>query len=577
VKTPGPQGACAGFLRVKTQGYQVKGNGEATGDPQAKGYLPASSGKEADFAAGKNPQREEAKEKVSHSENCWSAKDRERIAAEGLTVGEVERQLSLFRRGVSLVRLNRPCLRGDGIVVLGATEEQDQLKVYNEALRTKRFIKFVPASGAASRMFKEWYRYLSEGGFPEKTQEDAFISDLKRHCFFPDLRAIIASHRQDLDRLIKKQDGATILKYILTEDGLNYGRLPKALLKFHAYPEGSRTPLEEHLVEAASYARDGQNCSRLHLTVSSEHQDAVRVYLQQVLGSYESRLHTVLEVGLSIQSTGTNTLAVDPEKRPFRDARGELVFRPGGHGSLLMNLNALEADIIFLKNIDNCVPDRLKPETVRWKKILAGCLIALQDAIFRRLRLLSTGKAGEADISEITGFCGKKLNIVMPPGFLRRSLADRRSFLFEKLNRPIRVCGMVKNQGEPGGGPFWVDHSDRTAASSPQVVEETQIDRNDSGQRTLWGSSAYFNPVDLVCGIRDFRGKKFDLTRFVDPDWSTISVKSEEGRELLALERPGLWNGSMAFWNTTFVEVPLITFNPVKTVADLLRPQHLPE
>ncbi len=513
---------------------------------------------------------------MSHTESEWSAKDRERIATEGLSIEEVERQLSLFGRGVSPVRLNRPCRAGDGIVVIGAVEEEDLLKTYEAALRTKRFIKFVPASGAASRMFKEWYRYLSEGGFSEKSQEDAFFSELKRHCFFPDLQAAVASKRLDVKEPIRKRDSATLLKYILTEEGLNYGRLPKALLKFHAYPEGCRTAMEEHLVEAAFYTRDGRNCSRLHFTVSSEHQNAVLGFLRQVTGSYESRLHTVFEVGLSIQSTGTNTLAVDAENRPFRDGGGDLVFRPGGHGSLITNLNALDADIVFLKNIDNCVPDRLKPETVRWKKILAGYLIAVQEGIFARLRLLSTANTGEADLTEIARFCRKKLHLDMPRGFLKRSRAERRSFLFEKLNRPLRVCGMVKNEGEPGGGPFWVDHPDAAGAMSLQIVEEVQIDRNDPRQRTLWESSVYFNPVDLVCGVRDYRGQKFDLTRFVDPGWSTISRKSEEGRELLALERPGLWNGSMAFWNTLFVEVPLITFNPVKTIADLLRPQHLP-
>lgn len=564
-----------GTDRVQTR-YEGKEDGEGTGHAQAKGYLPASSRKKADSAAGKNPQREEGKEKVSHTEGSWSAKDRERIAKEGLTVGEVERQLSLFRRGVSPVRLSRPCRAGDGIVVVSTTEEEDLLKVYEKALRTKRFIKFVPASGAASRMFKEWYRCLNEGGFSEKTQEDPFITDLKQYCFFPDLQAVVASKRLDLEELIKKRDNATILKYILMEEGLNYGRLPKALIKFHAYPEGCRTALEEHLVEAASYARDAQNCSRLHFTVSSEHQNAVRGYLQQVIGNHESRLRTVFEVGLSMQSTGTNTLAVDPENRPFRDGRGDLVFRPGGHGSLLANLNALEADIVFLKNIDNCVPDRLKPETVRWKKILAGYLITLQEGIFARLRRLSARNSGEADLIEVARFCRKQLRLDMPPGFLKRSQAEQRSFLFEKLNRPLRVCGMVKNEGEPGGGPFWVDPPDAAGAMSLQIVEEVQIDRTVSAQQTLWESSVYFNPVDLVCGVRDYRGQKFDLTRFIDPEWSTISRKSEEGRELLALERPGLWNGSMAFWNTLFIEVPLVTFNPVKTVADLLRPQHLP-
>jgi hypothetical protein len=496
---------------------------------------------------------------------------------EGLTVEEVERELALFRRGVSPVRLNRPCHEGDGIVVIPAKEEAGLIEVYEEACRTKRFMKFVPASGAASRMFKEWYRWLREGGFSEKAEGETFARDLKRYCFFPDLQAVVAAQRQDLEELIEKRDSAAILRLILTEEGLNYGRHPKALLKFHAYPEGNRTALEEHLVEAAFYARDGRNCSRLHFTVSGEHENAVRGYLLQVIGNYESLLHTVFEVGLSIQSTGTNTLAVDPENRPFRDEGGGLVFRPGGHGSLLTNLNALEADIVFLKNIDNCVPDRLKPETVRWKKTLAGYLIMLQDAIFARLCLLSSGNAGETDLKEITRFCRKKLHLDIPPEFAKRSPAERQSFLFEKLNRPLRVCGMVKNEGEPGGGPFWVDHSEGEGVMSLQIVEEAQIDRNDSGQRTLWQSSTYFNPVDLVCGVRDYRGQKFDLARFVDPEWSTISGKSEEGRELLALERPGLWNGSMAYWNTLFVEVPLITFNPVKTVEDLLRPQHLPE
>jgi hypothetical protein len=513
---------------------------------------------------------------VSHIECCWSAKDLERIAIEGLTVEEAERQLVLFQRGVSPVRLNRPCHAGDGIVVLSAVEEDDLLKTYEEALRTKRFIKFVPASGAASRMFKEWYRCLNEGGFTEDAQGDAFVCDLKRHSFFPDLQDVVAAQRQDPEELIKKRDNATILRYILTEEGLNYGRLPKALLKFHAYPEGSRAALEEHLVEASFYARDGQDCSRIHFTVSIEHENSVREYLRKVIGNYESRLHTVFEVGLSIQSAGTNTLAVDLENRPFRDEEGGLVFRPGGHGSLLTNLNALEADIVFLKNIDNCVPDRLKPQTIRWKKILAGTLITLQDGIFRRLRLLSARDRRESDLTEIYRFCRKKLHLDMPPGFLMRPMDERRRVLFEKLNRPLRICGMVKNEGEPGGGPFWVDHPDGMGAKSLQIVEEMQIDRNDSKQRNIWKSSTYFNPVDLVCGVRDYLGQKFDLTRFVDPEWSTISRKSEQGRELLALERPGLWNGAMAFWNTVFVEVPLVTFNPVKTIADLLRPQHLP-
>ena len=347
-------------------------------------------------------------------------------------------------------------------------------------------------------------------------------------------------------------------------------------MKFHTYPRGGRTALEEHLVEAALYARDSRGCARLHLTVSIEHEQGVRDRLLQVTADYEALCGAIIEIGVSRQEKATNTLAVDPEKRPFRNDDGDLVFRPGGHGALLANLDALMADVIFLKNIDNVVPDRLKPETVRWKKVLGGVLITLQEGIFQRLRLLENGDAGEEDLTEIASFCRERLLLDLPPAFEQRPPAERRSFLFRRLNRPLRVCGMVRNEGEPGGGPFWVDDRDGSEGPSLQIIEESQIDCNDPQQREIWRAATHFNPVDLVCGVCDFRGGKFPLTQFVDPALSIIAHKSEQGRELLALERPGLWNGSMAFWNTVFVEVPLATFNPVKTVSDLLRPQHLP-
>jgi hypothetical protein len=513
---------------------------------------------------------------VRESGGAWSAQDRERIAAEGLSVEEADRQLALFRRGVSPVRLNRPCRAGDGIVLLTPAEQDGLLAVYDESLRTKRFMKFVPASGAASRMFKEWYRGLQEGGFAAEAEKDAFIRNLKRYAFSPDLQASVAAQGLDLDDLIEKRADGAILRFLLTEEGLNYGQLPKALLKFHAYPEERRTALEEHLVEAALYARDARGCSRLHFTVSREHEQGVRERLSQVIRDYAAGCGTTFEIGISTQETATNTLAVDPETRPFRNEKGEMVFRPGGHGALLTNLDALTVDVIFLKNIDNVVPDRLKPEMVRWKKILAGALITLQDGIFRRLRLLESGDSGETDLGEIALFCREKLHLDLPPAFGGRSRKERRSFLFRRLNRPLRVCGMVKNEGEPGGGPFWVDNPEGTDGQSLQIAEESQIDRTDARQREIWMSATHFNPVDLVCGVRDFRGEKFALMRFADPALSIIARKSEQGRELLALERPGLWNGSMVFWNTLFVEVPLVTFNPVKTISDLLRPQHLP-
>ena len=506
----------------------------------------------------------------------WSERDRQSIAAHGLTIEEIGRQLALFRRRGPSVRLNRPCVSGDGIVVIPESERPSLLAAYEEARRTHRFIKFVPASGAASRMFREWYRCLAAGGFADEAARMAFAGDLKRYAFFPDLRATIATAGQDLESLIGKGEDAAILKSVLTEEGLNYGCLPKALLKFHAYPEGSRTTLEEHLVEAALYARDAENVSRVHFTVSREHESAVRTLLSRVIRDYESRLDTVFAVGISTQDPATDTIAVDPEKRPFRDDRGKPVFRPGGHGSLLRNLNLLDEEIIFLKNIDNTVPDRLKTETSLWKKLLAGSLIRLQEEIFASVRLLAGGGGTEEELERMRDFAEKRVNIGLPAGFRELSIAERRSFLFRKLNRPLRVCGMVKNEGEPGGSPFWVEDADGRKGASLQIIEESQIDRNDPKQCAVWSSATHFNPVDLVCGVRDFHGRKFDLPAFVDPATAAITRKSEKGRELLALERPGLWNGSMAFWNTVFVEVPLATFNPVKTVTDLLRPQHLP-
>ena len=506
----------------------------------------------------------------------WSAGDRKRIAAEGLTVEEADRQLALFRRGVSPVRLIRPCRAGDGIILLTPAEQERLRAAYAESLRTKRIMKFVPASGAASRMFKEWYKVLHEGGFATEAERDHFVRNLKRYPFFPDLDEIFTARGLNLDDLVGKRMEGTILRFILMAEGLNYGELPKALLKFHTYPGGCRTALEEHLVEATLYARDAQGCARLHLTVSREHEQAVREHLSRVVGDYEAGSGTVFEIGISRQEKATNTLAVDPGNRPFRDAKGELVFRPGGHGALLTNLDALDADVIFLKNIDNVVPDHLKPETIRWKQILGGALVTLQNGISQRLHLLESGDAGDEDLREIASFCREKLLLDTPPAFERRSPGERRSFLFRRLNRPLRICGMVKNEGEPGGGPFWVGDPDGSEVPSLQIIEGAQIDGNDPRQRDIWASATHFNPVDLVCGVRDYRGEKFPLMQFADPALAIIARKSEQGRELMALERPGLWNGSMAFWNSLFVEVPLATFNPVKTVSDLLRPQHLP-
>ncbi|MGO9137546.1 MAG: DUF4301 family protein [Syntrophales bacterium] len=500
--------------------------------------------------------------------------DVRQIEKEGLTCEQVLAQIDLFKRGVRPITLNRPCTVNDGIVTLPEEELRKMAALCEEALGMgRKVLKFVPASGAASRMFRDWYVYLEKGGLDAR-QRDEFAVELKRFAFYKDLRDVISRAGEDLEKMLEVQRHEDILAFILTSKGLNYGDLPKALLKFHAYHDGGRTALEEHLVEAALYTKDACRTCRLHLTLSDEHHDDVADYLSVIKRYYEKHYDVIFDVALSTQKSSTNTLAVDLDNRPFRDQQGELVFRPGGHGALLGNVNDAGGDIIFLKNIDNIVPDRLKAVTVFYKKVLGGYLISLQNEIFRYLRHLDKAQPEEQTLREMSLFCEKRLHLVMPPWFEDLPLAEKSSFIFKKLNRPIRVCGMVKNQGEPGGGPFWVDGKDKT--QSLQIIEESQIDSGSAEQKAIWSRATHFNPVDLVCGVRNYRSDNFDLHEFVDRDAYFISQKSEKGRDLKALELPGLWNGSMAFWITIFVEVPIETFNPVKTIHDLLRPQHLP-
>ena len=500
--------------------------------------------------------------------------DIKRIEEEGLTRERVLAQIDLFKRGVCPIKLNRPCTVNDGIVALPEEELAKMVALYEEDLQIgRRVLKFVPASGAASRMFKDWYVNM-ENGHLDARQGEEFARELKRFAFYTDLLGTVARDGEDLERMLEAGRHADILAYILTSEGLNYGNLPKALLKFHSYPDGSRSALEEHLVEAALYTKDACRICRLHFTLSEEHQDDVAEYLSVIKRYYEKHYDVVFDITLSIQESSTNTIAVDLENRPFRNQHGELVFRPGGHGALLENLNGTGGDIVYLKNIDNIVPDRLKPVTVFYKKVLGGYLISLQNEIFRYLRRLDEAELDEKTLQELKTFCEKSLHLVMPPWFRDLSLPEKGSFIFKRLNRPILVCGMVRNQGEPGGGPFWINGEDQT--QSLQIIEESQIDSQSAEQKSIWSRATHFNPVDLVCGVRDYRSCQFDLHDFVDRDSYFISQKSEKGRDLKALELPGLWNGSMARWITIFVEVPIETFNPVKTIHDLLRPQHLP-
>jgi len=510
----------------------------------------------------------------SYSQTLFSVEDIRQIEAEGLSVERVLEQIALFEAGTVPVSLNRPCTVGDGIITIDEKDLSEMTASYEESMQEGRVVKFVPASGAASRMFRDWYKYFETGGIDSEENQRIFADNLQKYAFLSDLNLLIDRHGESLERFMEAGKYGDILAFILTTKGLNYGSLPKALLKFHSYPHEIRTALEEHLVEGILYAQDANRVCRIHFTVSEEHKESVSGFISGIKKKYESHYGVTLEVTLSTQQSSTNTISVDMDNRPLRDASGRLAFRPGGHGALLNNLNEIDGDIIFLKNIDNVVPDRLKSTIVYYKKALGGCLVRVQKEIFNYLQLLVSERIDDDVMKEISSFCSRKLHIILPAWFQKLPLPEKCTFLFEKLNRPIRVCGMVKNEGEPGGGPFWIDNSNGTGTLSLQIIEESQVDTASDEQKAVWAGATHFNPVDLVCGVRDYRYQKFNLQDFVNKNTFYISKKSEKGRELKALELPGLWNGSMAYWNTIFVEVPIDTFNPVKTVDDLLRPQH---
>ena len=497
--------------------------------------------------------------------------DVDMITRKGLSVDDVMHQLDIFRRGFQPMRLDRPCTMDDGIVTIPADQRHIYIEAHDEAARQGKMMKFVPASGAASRMFKDWFEFRDMEDFNESHDAQMIADDLPNYPFYNDLKKVLSRKGLDIASLSENDRFTTILDHILTAEGLNYGHLPKAVLKFHSYGEYSRTALEEHLVEAVGYIRDSNRICRIHFTISSEHQSDVEKHITDVVKLYEFRYDTRYDIIVSLQLSSTDTIAVDTANQPFRDETGKLIFRPGGHGALLKNLNAINHDIIFVKNIDNIVPDRLKPDTILFKKVLGGYLVLLQDRIHSYIRYLEKDKVSDKTITDIGSFCRDTLSVTLPSKFEDFPHTRKIQALIDILNRPVRVCGMVKNEGEPGGGPFWVI---KNGTPSLQIIEQAQVDMASEEQRSIWSSSTHFNPVDIVCGVKDHRGAKYDLEAFVDRSAFFISEKSFEGRQLKALEHPGLWNGAMAAWNTVFVEVPITTFNPVKTVRDLLRTEH---
>lgn len=502
-----------------------------------------------------------------------SPKDLEQIERKGISEQQIEKQLEEFKTGFPFLKLDAAASIGNGII---ATSAED-VKRYTEAWNAykaegKKIVKFVPASGAASRMFKNMFAFLTaDYDVPTTDFEKTFFDNVVKFAFYPALNAMCEKNEgKNIEALMGEGNYKAVVANLLEAKGLNYGQLPKGLLLFHSYEDGARTPLEEHLVEGALYA-DSKGMVHIHYTVSPEHRALFEKKVADTKEKYEKAYNMKYDITFSEQKPSTDTIAVNPDDTPFRNADGSLLFRPGGHGALIENLNEIPADVVFIKNIDNVVPDRLKADTVTYKQVIAGVLVSLQEKAFEYLRQLDEGTYNHEKLEEIIRFvqrdlCCRKHDI--------KELEDAELVIYlrSKLNRPMRVCGVVKNVGEPGGGPFLTYNQDGTV--SLQILESSQIDKSNTEYMKMFTEGTHFNPVDLVCAVKNYKGEKFNLPDYVDRTTGFISSKSKNGKDLKALELPGLWNGAMSNWNTVFVEVPLSTFNPVKTVNDLLREQH---
>jgi hypothetical protein len=498
---------------------------------------------------------------------------KQQVLQQGMSLEKVEEQIQNFENGFPFLNIHAAAIIGDGITQLTDIKLADYLSTYEEEAPQKRIVKFVPASGAASRMFKDLYAFLES---EEKSLEGSaftrqFIEQLSSFPFYSDLNESLKQSGTDLQTALENKDYQLILTHFLDAAYMGYGELPKGLLKFHSYEQGSRTPTEEHFVEGADYGVGIGNTVRLHLTVSPEHQEKFEKHVADIKPVFEEKFGVQFEVTFSQQKKSTDTIAVNLDNTPFLEENGEILFRPAGHGALLENLNEIDADIVFIKNIDNVVPDRIKSTTTTYKKAIGGILFDVQKKVFHALAELA-GQINEHTVVAAEEVFEQELGARFPPDYSSFSLEEKAKYLVQKLNRPIRVCGMVENTGEPGGGPFWVQEED--GSLSLQIAETAQLNLDDDSQNELFKSSTHFNPTDLVCGLKDYQGNKFNLLQFRDPKTGFITQKSKSGKLLKAQELPGLWNGSMSGWNSIFVEVPLITFNPVKTINDLLREVH---
>ena len=507
--------------------------------------------------------------------------DFNQIAEYGIPLEKIENQFSFYKSGVLKAVLVDPAVVDNGILKLSETEFQEKIDFFEANTSNLKLIKFVPASGAASRMFKFLSEFLNDFDIENESihayinrKKDSelsiFIVGLEKFPFYKEVESKLKEIYPDFDQLESDYKNYYFIKTLLSPEYFDFANKPKAILPFHNYNSHIATPIEEHLYESADYASSKGN-SNLHFTVSQEHQCEFEKIINEKKKEIEKETEVEINISFSYQNKQTDSLAVDILNQPFRDETGKLFFRPGGHGALIENLNHLDADIIFIKNIDNIIQNH-KEDTIQYKKMLAGKLLELQKQIFNYLNEIE--KSNDVNLTEIISFSKKSLNIKFPDGFSKYTLENQISYIKKKLDRPIRVCGMVKNEGDTGGGPFWV--RDSKGNVSLQIVETSQIDLANTDQAKIFANASHFNPVDLICAIKNHKNEKFDLTRYVDHKSGFIVQKNHKGKNLKSYELPGLWNGAMAKWITVFVEVPLITFNPVKTVNDLLKPTHQP-
>ncbi len=497
----------------------------------------------------------------------------EQIAAKGITLAVIEDQLNSFKTGFPFLKIEASASIGNGILAIDPTQESYYTQLWDSYLEGDRtIVKFVPASGAASRMFKNLFEFLSASyDTPQTKFEQTFFDSITSFAFYQDLDEVCVRNNQaNIAQLIAEGNYKAVVANLLEDRGLNYGTQPKGMLKFHNYGETNRTAMEEHLVEGALYASAGDSKVNVHFTVSHDHLPFFKQRVAEVQASYEVQYGVKYNITFSEQKPSTDTIAANMDNSPFADG-DKLLFRPAGHGALIENLNDIEADVVFVKNIDNVVPDNFKADTVRYKKIIGGVLVEAQAKAFGYISLLESGQYTMDQLREVIDFVQHTL-MVRNHEIKHLEDADLVLYLLDKLKRPMRVCGMVKNVGEPGGGPFVAYNPDGT--TSLQILESSQIDMSNEQAKASFENSTHFNPVDLVCAVKDAKGQPYTLPNFVDKSTGFISIKSKGGKELKALELPGLWNGAMSNWNTLFVEVPIATFNPVKTVNDLLRDQH---